>query len=645
MMAYWLWYPGDFEIYQGMLQNMQREERGYGWPAYWKMDDWRKHVLFRYHANITKDTAFTVHAVGIGHVRLDGKKYPFDKAIPCSAGKHEVEIDVGNMTGLPSVYVEGELIDSNPSWSADDFEEEKAAGWSPLYQDVECTPLRIPYQLVPCKPVSKSPAGNGVLFDFGRAVNGELTLHLKHAGQTVTVAYGESEAEALDLAWCYYKEELASSDIPLRKRAFRYIFVPNILAEDVDCSAVHEVFPLDCKASFQSDDPLVNRIWQIAKETYHLCSGLFFIDGIKRDRWIWSGDAYQSYFVNQYLFFDEEINKRTIRALRGNTPIVQHLNTIVDYSMLWLISLENHYWMTGDQDFLAEMYPKMQAMMALLASQTNSEGFIYGRKQDWIYIDWADMDKEGVLCAEQILLWRCYRTMAYVGAILEQADDGYAQKADQLKEKIQAYFWNDKKKAFIDTYESGRNNVTRHANIFAVLFDLAEGQQAQDILDHVLLNNAVPAITTPYFKFFELDMWGKIGRLDIVWDTIRSYWGGMIEKGAATFWEAFDPKQEGLEHYAMYGDPFGKSLCHAWAASPIYLLGRYFLGVQPTEPGYRTFLVEPNLSCFSNINCEVPVKDGIVHIEKRNGATFVSSSRSGGMLKYQNQCVEIPVMR
>lgn len=37
----WIWYPGDFEIYHGMLQNFQREERGYGWPAYWKMDDWR----------------------------------------------------------------------------------------------------------------------------------------------------------------------------------------------------------------------------------------------------------------------------------------------------------------------------------------------------------------------------------------------------------------------------------------------------------------------------------------------------------------------------------------------------------------------------------------------------------------------------
>ncbi len=58
-------------------------------------------------------------------------------------------------------------------------------------------------------------------------------------------------------------------------------------------------------------------------------------------------------------------------------------------------------------------------------------------------------------------------------------------------------------------------------------------------------------------------------------EEIRSYWGGMIERGAVTIWEEFDPKVEGAKQYAMYGDPFGKSLCHAWGASPVYLMGKY----------------------------------------------------------------------
>ncbi|MFU0826160.1 MAG: hypothetical protein ACFWTJ_01290 [Lachnoclostridium sp.] len=31
--TYWIWYPGDFEIYHGMMQNFSREERGGRWPV------------------------------------------------------------------------------------------------------------------------------------------------------------------------------------------------------------------------------------------------------------------------------------------------------------------------------------------------------------------------------------------------------------------------------------------------------------------------------------------------------------------------------------------------------------------------------------------------------------------------------------
>ena len=570
MKACWIWYPGDFEIYHGMLQNFQREERGFGWPAYWKMDDWRKNVCFYRDYEIEAETTFTVHALGVGYVALDGVKHPFETRIDCGKGAHRVEVFVGNMTGLPCAFVEGDVIYSSPEWTANDFEVGVSAGHSPLYIDADMTPDRIPYRTIPCAPVSRRPVNGGVLFDFGRVVNGTLTITLGDKARSVTVAYGESEAEALDVKWCYYKQDGVLDGQTLRKRAFRYVFIPEMVPVNVDCSAVHEEFPLEVRASFRCDDALLNRIWDISVETIRLCSGLFFIDGVKRDRWIWSGDAYQSYFVNQYLFFDEEINKRTIRALRGNTQITRHLNTIVDYSMLWLISMENHYWMTGDADFVAEMYPKMEAMMTLLEGQTDDKGFIYGRERDWIYIDWADMDKDGVLCAEQILLWKCYLVMDACGKILKKPDRGYARKAEMLKENILEYFWSEEKQAFIDTFESGRNNVTRHANIFAILFDLVEGERAEAILKNVLLNDAIPAITTPYFKFFELDMWGKLGRLDILWEALRSYWGGMVSEGATTFWEQYDPRNEGNAHYAMYGDPFGKSLCHAWAASPVY---------------------------------------------------------------------------
>ncbi len=648
----WIWYPGDFELYHGMLQNFQREERSYGWPAYWKMDDWRKNVRFCNSYQLEEADRIRVTAIGQGYAAVNGRKFPFGQWIDCREGACTVEVFVGNMSGLPCAYVEGNVICSDASWTADDFTECHPVGMSSLYCDREKDPNEVYYETEELLPVSEEEVCGGVLMDFGRMVNGTVRVTFegvpseKASGQTgedsmgdypesagslpeVTVAYGESAAEATDLNWCYYKSEHVASGDVLRRRAFRYLYIPGCRAGQVSCIATHQWVPIPVKASFQCDDERINRIWNVAKETYRLCSGLFFIDGIKRDRWIWSGDAYQSYFVNPYLFMDEEIDKRTILALRGNQDIVQHINTIVDYSMLWLISIEKEYWMTGDKEFVRMIYPKMEGMMRLLESQLDGHGFIRGRERDWIFIDWSDIDKTGAVCAEQVLLLKCYETMAFCGKLIAADYRNYEQAYEKLKSNLFAFFWNREKGAFIDSYESGNDHVTRHANIFAVLFDITDEEQTCSIIEHVLLNQEITQITTPYFKFFELDVWGKTGHLDKVYEAIRDYWGGMIDRGAVTFWEDYDAAQGEPEQYGMYGDPFGKSLCHAWGASPIYLLGRYFLGVRPLEPGYKTFEAKPRLSYFKKLDCVVPVKGGSVSIKYDGSRLEITSDREG----------------
>lgn len=72
-MANWIWYPGDFEIYHGMRQNFDREERGFFWPAYWHIADCRHHVVFHGKFTPEKETVFRVTAKGEGHVLLKSK--------------------------------------------------------------------------------------------------------------------------------------------------------------------------------------------------------------------------------------------------------------------------------------------------------------------------------------------------------------------------------------------------------------------------------------------------------------------------------------------------------------------------------------------------------------------------------------------
>ena len=84
----------------------------------------------------------------------------------------------------------------------------------------------------------------------------------------------------------------------------------------------------------------------------------------------------------------------------------------------------------------------------------------------------------------------------------------------------------------------------------------------------------------------------------------------------------------------MYGGKYLRSLCHAWGSGPIYLLGRYCLGVAPTSPGYATFTVEPCLGDYQSISGVVPLPHGErVTVSYQQGRLAVTATRDGGMLR------------
>ena len=88
----------------------------------------------------------------------------------------------------------------------------------------------------------------------------------------------------------------------------------------------------------------------------------------------------------------------------------------------------------------------------------------------------------------------------------------------------------------------------------------------------------------------------------------------------------------GVEHYAMYGNPFEKSLCHAWSASPIYLLGNFRLGVENTGIAYDTFDVWPNPGDLKGFYGKVPVPGGTVSVSVDQEEIRVYSEIPGGTL-------------
>ncbi len=632
--SYWIWSFGDFEIYHYNLVHTRREDREMKFPPFWKLPDVDKNV--RYFCDFEADTDgyIKIFANGQARVYLDDVAYSAEEKILVSKGYHNIIVYAMSLTGLPAIFAESDICPTDGNWYTWDKDcKHIEVGFDEKYDSIEKNPEQFIFSYERIKPISEEKINGGTLFDFGKETFGYLYIENADRDKEIFVNYGESRIEALSGKQSVVFETVSGSEsYKLRQRAFRYIFVDT---ENVEIYADYEYLPLDKKGSFACDDEKINKIWEICAYTYHLNCREVLLDGIKRDRWCWSGDAYQCFKFNNYLFFDKDIVKRTLIGLGGNDMVVEPVNTITDYTFYWIISLYEYYMSFADIDFIKHMFKKVEAMLEFMKTRENEDGFIVKRANDWIFIDWSDIDKGGTVCAEQMLYIAANKAAAELARVIDAPYEEYANKAKELTSKVNEYYWNGK--AFIDCYDTGKNNVTRHANIFAIMYDIATEEQRESIIENVLLNDSITKITTPFFEGFELDVMGRIGRFDYIENMLSSYWGAMLDLGARTIWEEFDPSLSGDEHYGMYGDGFGKSLCHAWGASPIYLLGKYYLGVRATKAGYEEFVVEPRTGGFNEISGTVPVNGGIVKVKLNGNGLSILTDKEGGTLIWKNK--------
>ena len=637
--ATWIWYPGDFEIWLGNIFNNRRTERGAMFPPFWKQDSHYVTVEFSKAFSLEREETISIAAEGQYNLALDGKlQFGMPKTFVVPKDAHKLNVKVWNQSTPPALFVNGETIYSDSSWLAT-YEDKlwidengvahgsgiyvPAASW--YFNSPDTPPSSFHLEREEKRPAcSYDVATNGTLYDFGRETFGYLKI--KELQGTVHVYYGESREEALDKEHCetldVLTSDLSHQTSALASKAFRFVYIETDQGARYDDVLMdYEYAPYDRQhtGSFRCSDDGINRIWDVAAYTMDLTTREFFMDGIKRDRWTWSGDAIQSYLMNYYLRFDTECVKRTIRQLRGKDPVTAHVNTIMDYTFYWFKSVLDYYEYTGDADFVREMWPRMVTLMDYVESRLNADGMAEGQPDDWIFVDWVDfpMHKRGTLCFEQILLCKALETMALCAKLLGINKSDYRVKAEQLRNKVRQTFWSYEQKAYYHAIEDDQMNkqITKFPNMFAILYGYAYEEQRREIMQSVMLNPDIPAITTPYMRFYELETLCMDGLHTQVLQEMRDYWGGMLREGATSFWEKYVPTESGTQHLAMYGRPYGKSLCHAWGASPVYLLGKYYLGVRPTKPGYAEFEIRPSLGDLDWLQGDVPTPHGMIHVE------------------------------
>lgn len=72
-------------------------------------------------------------------------------------------------------------------------------------------------------------------------------------------------------------------------------------------------------------------------------------------------------------------------------------------------------------------------------------------------------------------------------------------------------------------------------------------------------------------------------------------------------------------------------------ASPIYLLGKYYLGVNPTKPGYEAYTIQPQLGGLQWMQGKVPTPNGDIEVYCSTKQIKIKAATGVGTLKIKSK--------
>ena len=672
--ARWISYPGDYGIWWGNRLQSERLQWGSRLTPFWPLYEPHNRVLFRKAVKLDADEELEVRLDGNASICYWNDKWDYIESsvldgrftLPKNATK--IEIKIQNNARPPAVWVKGAHLVSDGDWKASwittwDDSEDVYVDAPARFTDPATPPGLAKLPTVEKRPVWVKPyKTNHLLADFGEETYGYLRLKDVKGTGKVRIIYAESEPEmyaehlvgtmkgALD-GW----EEIEVADAADFRRAiphgFRYVHV--IPAAGVTVSSVtmdYESKGVSVKGSFRCSDEELNKIWEVAVHTLDLTCREVFIEGVKRDHWVWSGDAVQSFLMNYYVFGDYDGCRDTLWTLRGKDPVKVHLNRIPDYTYYWFDAVERYELYSGDRHIASQVYPRMKSLLEWALARLDKDGRPADAPGDWVFIDWASKplpNYGGVTSFEQMLLVRALEATAHIAEEVGEAKDAasYRDRAKKLRGEIVPRYWNAEKGGLMHLVKNDGSvdpMITRYPNMFGLFYGYFNDAEKESVVKNVMLNDDVLKIQTPYMRFYELEALCSLGMQENVTKEMKSYWGDMLRLGATSFWELYNPKDEGSAHYAMYDRDFGKSLCHAWGASPAYLLGRYYLGVTPTAPGFAKYEVKPALGGLDWIEGDVPAPFGKIHVRADKAGVSVKSEGGEGTLVLGDRRIAIP---
>lgn len=477
------------------------------------------------------------------------------------------------------------------------------------------------WKAVPAGKIEDLYAGSfknqsGIVVDFGEHLTGYYTFSIKathnfpDAPLRFKLTFAEVPGElvtpfdpypgGLSRAWLQ-DETITVMDLPAtvtipRRVAFRYLKIDLLASsggfdfkiEDMNFKAVSSVSnaasPLAAGTS-----PLLKKIDSVGLSTLKECMQTVYEDGPKRDRRLWIGDLYLESIANTYSFKNHELTKRCLYILAGLAQKNGYLHAstfetpdlhaqigqpfLFEYSLLYNVALREYLEASGDRETALDLWPVAKKQLENIRKHLDAEGLFDPGKagQDgwWLFTDWRDgLDKQAPL--QGIMIFAMKESLTLAKLLGKEAEVAELQPLIVKMTKAARNQLYDKKTGLF--LSGNERQISFAAQSWMVLSGVATKTEAQKALKAMVNEKAAVKPGTPYLTHYYVAALIKAGMYKEARALVENYWGGMVRKGADTFWEAYDPDNDKLSPYNFF--PIN-SYCHAWSCTPVYFIRKY----------------------------------------------------------------------
>lgn len=376
-------------------------------------------------------------------------------------------------------------------------------------------------------------------------------------------------------------------------------------------------YPFEERAKLQTDQPDLDKIWEISWRTARLDAHETYMDTPYWEQLQYVGDTRIQALISYAVTDDDRLARQALEAFNDSripdgitrsrypSSLPQNIPT---FSLLWIGMLQDYWMYRPDPALVRDSLQGTRDVLNWFAKYERPDGLLE-KLPWWSFIDWVSKGEIPTYSANGE---SCVTTLEYLGALNDAADLEQAMgdahiaaehraRASRVRPGLYTACWNAERGLLADNPD--QKVFSQQANILGVLYDVVPKARQQDVLRHMI---AIEPGTTPdgilsasyYFRFYLARALDHAGMTD---DYLKS----------------LDPWRELLPlHFSTWPETPGKtrSDSHAWSAHPIYDLLTLVAGVEPASPGFRTVRIAPHLGNLHSLKATYPHPSGDIQV-------------------------------